>query len=127
MASLTDYLEERLLKHSVGLASFTMPATTYLAIHTGDPGETGSSSEASGGSYARVAVSWTWNGGSVRVENSAAVLFASMPAGTFTHWSLKDALTSGNTLFKGALTVPATLLLGDPLNIPAASLKITAD
>lgn len=125
MSSMTDYTEEKFLKHAVGNTAWTAPAATYLAIHTGDPGEAGSSSEASGGSYARQAITWVYN--SPRVENDGALTFASMPAGTFSHFSVCDALTGGNRLFKGSFTTPQTLTAGQSLIVADGDLRITAD
>lgn len=127
MSSMTDYTEERFLKHFTGVSSFTMPSGTYLAVHTADPGEAGSSSEASGGSYARQAITWTWNSGSSRMENSASITFSGMPAGTFSHFSVKDAASGGNTLFKGAFTTPQTLTAGQSLSVAIGDLRISAD
>ena len=127
MGAMTDYTEEKFLKHFLGATALTMPTTVYLAMHTADPTESGASSEATGGSYARQACAMTWNSGSVRAENTSNVIFPAMPAGTFSHWSLKDAASGGNSLFYGAVTTPATLSAGDYLRVLAGTLRITAD
>ena len=127
MAAATDYAEEKIVKHIVGNTSWTMPTGSYLAIHTADPGETGSSSEASGGSYARQSITWTYNSGSARMENSASLAFGPMVGATYTHFSVKDASSGGNTLFKGSLTTPRTLSTGQSLVVAVAALQLTAD
>lgn len=127
MASATDYTEEYLLKHSLGIASLTAPAGTYLAVHTADPGETGANNEASGGSYARVAITWTWNSGSARAENSAQVNVTGLPSGTYTHFSIKDAASGGNTLYKGAFGSSQSIVSPQTLVVAAGDLRVSAD
>lgn len=124
---MTDYTEEKFLKHAAGIATWAAPGTLYLALHTADPGDVGTSSEASGGSYARQAVTWTWNSGAGRVDSNAAVTFSNMPSGTFSHFSLKDAAGGGNTLFTGAFTSPQTLSAGQSLIVQSGDLRVTAD
>lgn len=127
--SMSDFLEVKILQHLGGIATWSAPGTLYLALHTADPGDTGSASEASGGSYARrsMAGNWTYNGGAARLENTASVTFPNMPSGTFSHWSLKDASSGGNTLVIGSFTSPQTLTVGQSLIVQAADLRITAD
>jgi hypothetical protein len=127
MAALTNYAEERLLRHLLGDSAFTIPAAHYLALHTADPGETGATAEVSGGSYARKLIAFDWNSGGSRVENNAAVTFTSMPAGTVSHFSIWDALTSGNCLVKGALASPQTLSAGQSITAATGEIRVTAD
>jgi hypothetical protein len=44
---------------------------------------------------------------------------------TYTHWSLWDALTSGNALWSGALSSSASVTAGDTFQI--TSLTLTLD
>lgn len=129
MSNVTNYLEERLLKHSVGLASYTMP-TTYLALFTANPGETGSlAAEVSGGSYERKSWTPSWNAGSSRIENSALVRWDGMPAATVTHVGIMDGDTegAGNMLWYGALASSVAVSAGNSFEIPAASLTVVMD
>lgn len=100
--SLSNYAEGKIAEHLVGKTSWTMPTTVYVALHTGDPGETGASNECAGGSYARQAVTWGSQSGGV-ISNSVAAAFAGMPAATVTHVSLWDASSGGNCLAVGPL------------------------
>lgn len=127
--SASDYSEEKILKHIASIATWAAPGTMYLALHTADPGEAGTTGEASGGSYARQSMSgnWTWNAGAQRIENTASVTFSNMPSGTFSHFSLKDALSGGNTLVSGVFTSPQTLSSGQSLIVQAGDLRVTAD
>jgi hypothetical protein len=126
MSAMTNYTEQRFLKHFLGVSSTTMPST-YVSLHTADPGEAGTANEVSGGSYARQSATFSWNSGSSRAENSADIVFSNMPAVTVSHFAIFDASTSGNALFKGAFSAPRTLSSGDQLRITASSLQLTAD
>ena len=39
MANMTNFLEKKLLDHTLGKASWTMPTTVYMGLFTSDPGE----------------------------------------------------------------------------------------
>jgi hypothetical protein len=91
----------------------TSPLTNlYVALHTADPGETGTqdASEATYGAYARVAVARTSGGWAVvnnQASNAAEVAWPEATSGsnTITHWSIGVA-SSGATkiLYSGART-----------------------
>ena len=51
--SFSNYLENKILLHVFGATPYTAPATLYVALFTSDPGEGGTGTEVSGGSYAR--------------------------------------------------------------------------
>ncbi len=56
MASMSDYLERKLLDHTLGTTAYTFPSTVYLSLHTADPTDvtaTALSTEVVGGSYGR--------------------------------------------------------------------------
>jgi len=71
MASLTNYAEDKLRDHLLGITAYTMPTDVYLALYTAAPDETGGGTECTGGSYARQ----VWNVG-VSGLNQAPVLTA---------------------------------------------------
>lgn len=125
--SFSNYLENKVLGHVFGGASYTAPATLYVALFTSDPGETGSGTEVSGGSYARQTVTFTVTGN--LASNTAAVEFPTATGswGTITYAAVYDASTSGNLLAYGALTTSKTIASGDVLRIPAGDFDITLD
>ena len=45
MAEMSNYLEEKLLDHTLGTSAYTHPSTVYLALHTADPTDAGSGAE----------------------------------------------------------------------------------
>ncbi len=125
MGSLTDYGEEAVAKHAMGLLSWAMPST-YLALFTADPGESGSTaSEASGSGYARVALSGklTWNSGAGRVENSSIIRFNSVGAGTYSHVGILDASSGGNMIAVTAIPSPETVPSTRPVEVAVGDLQ----
>lgn len=78
----------------------------YVSLHTADPGTTGAS-EVTGGSYARVAVTWgAPSGGSVANSNALSInLPATTTAAYFGVWS---AATAGTYYIGGALSPSVT-------------------
>lgn len=68
---------------------------THLSLHTADPGSTGAN-EASGGTYARVALSW---GAASAGDADAAEATVDVPAGAYTHYGIWSASTGGT--FRG--------------------------
>lgn len=129
-ASLSNYLENKLIDAFLRGQAYTMPATVYIGLATTTGSDAACGTEVSGGSYARVAVSssmanWagTQSAGSTTASsgtggttsNNAAVTFPAPTAnwGSVTEFCIFDASTSGNLLFRDALTTPKTINNGD--------------
>lgn len=75
---------------------------TFFGLATGNPGTTTTpANEASGGSYARVAT--TWSAGSGGVENGTACTI-SANAGTYTYAPLCSAASGANMIDWAAIT-----------------------
>lgn len=146
MASMSDYLENKLIDYVLRAQTFTAPATVYAALlTTNDNDAHGTAVEVATGSYARVAVTsslanWagTQSAGSTSASsgtggttsNNNAITFPTPTAnwGSITGIGLFDASTSGNLLFYGALTVAKTVNNGDPApSFAAAALSIQMD
>lgn len=77
-------------------------AAVWVSLHTADPGDTGAN-EVSGGSYARIAV--TFNAAAAGSMDSSSTPVINVPAGTtITHLGLWDAETVGNWLGSSDIT-----------------------
>lgn len=126
--SISDYLENKLLDHSLGTASFTMPAGVYLALFTTDPGEAGGGTEVSGTAYARQAIAFDAASGGIAL-NSDLIEFpvAGGSWGTVTHLALYDAVSSGNLLYYGEMDVSKQILLSDQLKFEAGEIAVALD
>lgn len=125
--SFSNYLENKVLDHVFGGTAYTAPTTLYVGLFTSDPGETGSGTEVSGGSYARQTITFTVTGS--QASSSAAVEFPTATAswGTITYAAVYDAVSGGNLLASGALTTSKTIDSGDVFRIPSGDFDIDLD
>jgi hypothetical protein len=117
----TDYLEDKLVRHALGITAFTMPATVKVHLHSSDPTETGAVGEIAGGTYAAATTTFSaLAGGSA--SNAALIRWNDCGAVTLTHFTISDGT---NKLFYGVLTTPVTLAAGQPFEIPLGNLVVT--
>lgn len=70
--------------------------TLYLALFTSNPTAAGSGTEASGGSYARQAITFTTS--TVATIASEAEIVFTVNIANYTHYGIFDASTGGNML-----------------------------
>ena len=122
--NLSDYLENKLLDHFLGTATYTKPTTVYVALMTVAAGDAGGGTEVTGGSYARKVATFD-AAASGATQNSSNIDFTDMPACTVVGIAIYDALTSGNLLVHGTLTANKTLDAGDTLRIATGDLDIS--
>jgi len=154
MTAMSDTLENKLIDwllraQAIGItgataAAGTGPATTYVALFTATPSDTGGGTEVTGGSYARVAVTssmanWAGtqaaasttasSGTSGTTSNNATITFPTPTVawGTVTSIGLFDAATGGNLLIWGPLTSSQTINIGNAVTFPPASLTFQID
>ena len=128
MAAASDFLELKILEHTLGISSYTAPTTTYLALFTSDPTDAGTGTEVSGGSYARQAISWN-TPSSGATTNSADVTFPQATAnyGTVTHIGIYDASSAGNLLYHGSLSASKSVEQNDTFIVEAGDLSVSLD
>jgi hypothetical protein len=124
--NLTNYLENKLIDHFLGTASYTMPTDVYVALFTVSPGEAGGGTEVTGGSYARQIATFS-AASSGATSNDSNIDFTGMPAATTVAIGIFDALTSGYMLLYGTLTTNKTTDAGDTLRIATGDLDISID
>lgn len=145
MAAKSNYLENKVIDWLLRGQTFTPPATTYVALFTVAPSDTGGGTEVTGGSYARVAVTssltnWAGtqaaastvasSGTNGTTSNNAAITFPAPTAnwGSIVAFGLFDAASAGNLLIYGNLTTPKTVNNGDAApSFPAAALTYQED
>lgn len=120
--SLSNYLENQLLKVLKNEAP-AKAEKVYVKLHTGDPGEEGTSNAAT--ETTRKEVTW----GSIsegKVEGSNTPEWTSVSTEeTYKYVSLWDASTAGNCLGSGALEAEKSVKAGDTFKL--TSLKFTLD
>jgi len=132
MANMTNYLEKKLLDHTLGLLSFTMPVTAYLGLSSSDPTDTGSlAGEPVGNGYARqdvttaMGVTHATSGVST---NEDTILFGPCTTtawGAVAYGIISDALTAGNTLLHGALSSSRNIVVNDTMEFSPSTFTIT--
>lgn len=131
--AFSDYLEAAILNWSLrNTAMPTTPATVYVALHTADPGDDGSANELTIGAlgYARIAVSTTGGFDAPTdgvTQNTAEIILGPAAGGdwgTCTHWSIWDAATSGNCLYKDALEASIAIVDTDEFRFGPGALQV---
>lgn len=120
---------------AAGLQNSATAGSYYIALHTADPGEAGTSatSEATFGSYARQAIARSGAGFTVTgssVTNAALVQFPECTSGseTITHFSVTTASSGASKIiYSGALNASREVTPGIRLQFEATTLSITED
>lgn len=121
--SLTNYLEAALLNHLRGGTAFTQPSGLFVKLHTGDPGEDATSNAAA--ETTRVEASFGAPSGGV-MANDAEVLWESVSdSETYSHFSVWDAVTSGNPLGYGSLSASKAVTAGEDARFAVGALTWT--
>lgn len=133
MSAASNYLENKVLDHTLGTTAYTMPTAVYLGLFTNASTNASSNLEAgvltdevSGGSYARQTIAFSAASGG-NATNSGTVTFTTATAdwGTVTHVAIMDAASGGNVLYYGAVTTSKVILTGDTFQVSAGNLTIT--
>lgn len=127
MGSASNYLENKLLDHVLGVAEYTPPATVYLGLSTADPTDDASGlAEPSGNGYVRKAITFG-AAASRKVTQSAQVSFdqATGAWGTLTHYGVFDAESGGNMLAHGSLNDSKTVVTGNTPTVAASEVEIS--
>ena len=136
MGAASNYLEGKLLDHTLTSTAFTQPSR-YLALFTADTGLEANSgfsgtevSTANSSNYARQAITFA-AASSGSSSSNATVTFPTAGAnwGTITHIAIMDGSTvgSGNVLFWGAVTTSKTIETGDTFQVSSGNLTISLD
>jgi hypothetical protein len=120
--SISNYAELKILEHTTGKTAWTIPSNVYVKLHTGDAGEAGTTNAAT--ETTRKVAAWA-TAASGSIATSATLEWTNVAATeTYTHWSLWDALTSGNCLWTGALSSSAAVTAGDTFQITSLTLSL---
>jgi hypothetical protein len=139
--SASDYLEKKILDLVLGAVAFTAPVTVYVALftdsNTAAQRDANTVTEVTGGSYARSTVTNNATNfpaatgtSPASKSNGTAISFANPTAnwGTVNAFGIYDALTVGNLLYWGDLTIPKTINNGDTgVSFAISTLTVTCD
>lgn len=122
MANLTATLAGDLLDHLTGVATYTPSTPLHLALVTVLGSASAAGTEVTGGSYARQTITFgAQSGGSA--DNSAAITFSAMPAGTVVGGEIYD--DAGVRVMFGAFTSNITVNAGDDVVFDAGDFTLT--
>jgi len=125
MSGLSDHAENAFansLRGGGNGVNVTAPAALYAKLHTGDPGEAGTSNAAV--TTTRVEVQFgAASGGVVSLSNTPSWTNLAN-AETISHLSIWDNSTAGNCWGKGALSSSVTVAVGDTLTISAFTITM---
>lgn len=126
--SMSNYLENKLLDHTLRNINYTPATQVYLGLFTSDPGEDNIGTEVSGGAYARKGVTFNAAASGI-VTNNTDILFdiATANWGNVSYVAIFDSITAGNMLYYGALTTAKTINSSDQLKIVSGDLSISLD
>jgi hypothetical protein len=120
--SISNYAELKILDHTTGTTSWTMPSGVYVKLHTGDPGEAGTSNAATEATRKVITFSAASSGS---IASAATIEWTNVSTTeTYSHWSLWDASTSGNCLWTGSLSSSAAVTAGDTFQITSLTLSL---
>jgi len=112
MTAMSNTLELLVLDATLRGQSLGVTGDIKLALHTGDPGEDGTSNEVTGGDYARQTATFS-AASSGAIAMSGTVSFTGMPEATVSHVSLWDSSGTPKCLYKGALSASKAVASGD--------------
>lgn len=120
--SISNYAELKILDHTTGRLAWTAPTNVYLKLHTGDPGEDGTTNAATNTSRQAVTFAAAATGS---IASNATVTWTNVSTTeTYSHWSLWDNSTAGNCLWSGALSSSAAVTAGDTFQITSLTLSL---
>lgn len=131
MSAASNFLENKLLDHTLRVAAYTQPSGLWIALFTADPGEAGSfTSEVgtSGTAYSRKSVTFAAASSGTSATNATVTFDAATASwGTISHVAVVDSATAGagNVLFYGAVTTSKSIDTGDTFQITSGNLTIS--
>lgn len=130
MGSKSDYLENKLLDHTLRNTTFTQPATVYSALFTTAPSDSTGGTEVTQASsgYTRVATTFVTAAAGSATNSSSFVFPTWAAAVTVIGWALMDTVThgAGNVLYYTTITTVA-YVTGDQATIATGGITITED
>ena len=107
-----------------GVSNYTASSAVYVKLHTGAPGDAGTSNAST--DTLRKLVAWAAPSGGV-IASSAAVSWTLALSGgeTLSHVSYWDALTGGNCIGNAALSATAAMVNGETFTLSSGGLTQT--
>jgi hypothetical protein len=129
MGSKCDYLEDKVLGHTLNASTFTSPTAVFSALFTAIPSDASGGTEVTDSAYTRITTGFCTAGATTTGQcvNTAAVTFTTcVTAYTVVGWGLFDAATAGNMLYWATVTTLA-IGAGDQATFAIGGITITED
>ncbi len=127
-SSGSDWLNQRLLKHILGIENFPMPTSHYLAIFKNSEGlqnSEGSWNEITTGDYARQSCSFASNG---TLKERVSFPMATAPwDGDAAYLGIMDAENEGHVLFYSEISPQQTVQTGGELYFSEEGISLIVD
>ena len=133
MSAASNYLENKVLDHTLRNAAFTQPAGLFIGLYTGsaltnlEAGTLSDEVSTSGGTnYVRKAVTFG-NAASGTATNNTTITFdaAGVNWGNITAIAILDTVSSGNVLFYGNLTTAKLIETGDTMQFVTNNISVS--
>ena len=126
--AISNYLENKILNHTLNNVPYTQPEAVYLALFKSDPTDDNVGEEVNGNGYTRKPISF-FEPSNGSISNSVAITMpvATGDWGTITHVGIMDNLINGNLLYYGKLDIHQNIQSNNQLFIDINQLTITLD
>jgi hypothetical protein len=133
MSSASNYLENKVLDHTLRVTAYTQPSNLYLALFNNTSTNAAANLEANiitdevaEASYARKAVTFAAAVDGESATSANVTFDAALTSwGSITHVAIMDALTTGNVLYWGEAAAAKTIDVGDIYQISTGNLTVS--
>lgn len=126
--AISNYLENKILEHTLKGVLYEAPTVVYLALYLDNPTDDNLGTEINGNGYARKPITFgVPNQGIISNDMPISMPISTGEWGEITHIGILDNITGGNLLYYGALSVPQIVQANNQLYIDTNQLKITLD
>jgi len=128
---LSDYLRETWLSHVFGVASIVAPAVMNCRLHDGDPSNTGTALEFSGGGYVPQVIDFGTpapgpSGNFQMVQNTAQLTWVNLANTLIAQWTVHETSPGINFLARND-QVDSVVQVGDNATVAANTLTVAVD
>lgn len=135
MSAFSEYLEDKLLRHTLLGEAYVPPAQLYIGLFTTPTGDLNNvGAEVLGDGYQRIRVTFAAPradaDGSTYCANDTDLRSpfpSTKPWGAVSHFAIFDAAIAGNRLYHGPLLEPRMIEANDMFFVAAGDLKIKLD
>lgn len=107
----------------LGASAFTAPAAFWVALHTGDPGASGTANASA--VTTRQQVTWSAASAGSKSQSASPTAWSMTATETIAYVSFWDASTAGNFLGSAAVTTSRSVVNGDTITLNTLTIAFT--